>query len=95
MAITDGGMIETYRSFDIWKRRDARTLVRYRCFEDCSIGRFCVQSADFYRPPVTNDQIQNLEKQFIELLMEQSPFDRSGSCGSIEEAISEFDKTFE
>jgi hypothetical protein len=88
-------MSETCRSFDIWRRADAHTIERYRCFEDCSTGRFCVQSADSYRSPVTEDHIKFLEKQFIELLVEQSPFERSGSFASLEEAISDFDKSFE
>jgi len=44
---------------------------------------------------VTEDHIKFLEKQFIELLVEQSPFERSGSFASLEEAISDFDKSFE
>ena len=86
-------MSETYKSFDIWKRRGAHELVRYRCFEDCSTGRFCIQSADFYRLPITNDQIQSLEKQFIELLLDQSLFERGESFASIEEAIKNHDES--
>jgi len=94
MVRTNSEMNETYRSFDIWRRRDSNTLVRYRCFENCSTGRFCVQSSDSYKRPVTNDQIQSLEKQFIELLIEQSPFERGGFFATIEEAISDHDKSF-
>jgi hypothetical protein len=94
MAKGNGEMDETYRSFDVWRRRGTHTLARYRCFEDCSTGRFCVQSADFYRLPVTNEQVQSLEKQFIELLMDQSPFERSESFASIEEAIRNHDEFF-
>ncbi|MGO9335955.1 MAG: hypothetical protein ACLPY1_00445 [Terracidiphilus sp.] len=36
-----------------------------------------------------------LEKQFIELLIEESPFARSGSFASIQEAITNFDASFE
>jgi hypothetical protein len=91
---TNSEITNTYKSFDVWRRRDPQTLVRYRCFEDCSTGRFCVQSADFYQGPITNDQIQFLEKQFIELLLDQSPFERGESFPSIEEAISDHDESF-
>jgi hypothetical protein len=94
MAKAKNSMAETLKSFDVWRRRDPQTLVRYRCFEDCSTGRFCVQSADFYRLPVTNERISYLENQFIELLMNQSPFERVQSFASIEEAISSHDESF-
>jgi hypothetical protein len=85
---------ENLRGFDIWKRKGVNGVVRYRCFEDESTGRFCVQSADFYQSPSTADYISQLERQFIELLIEQSPFTRSGSFASIEEAITDHDKSF-
>jgi hypothetical protein len=94
MAKTNSEITEIYKSFDIWRRRGTHTLVRYRCFEDCSTGRFCVQSADFYRQPVTIEQIQSLEKQFIELLTDESPFERSEAFASIEEAIRNHDEVF-
>jgi len=69
-------------------------LVGYRCFEDIRTGGFCVQSADFYRPPVTSDYILGLEKQFIELLLEESAFSRSGSFSTVEDAIAAHDNFF-
>jgi hypothetical protein len=83
------------RAFDVWKRNGMAGLVRYRCFEDITTGRFCVQSADFYKSPVTIDRVSQLEMQFIELLLEESPFLRSGSFDTVEEAIAEHDKSFE
>ncbi len=87
--------VETFRAFDVWKRKGKDGLVRYRCFEDRSSGQFCVQSADFYQPPVAVDRLLQLEKQFIELLLEESPFSRSGSFATVEEAIADHDASFE
>jgi hypothetical protein len=50
---------------------------------------------DFYQHPVSVERILQLEQQFIELLIEQSPFFRSESFATIEEAISIFDAFFE
>jgi len=94
MAKAKNRMAEILKSFDVWRQRDTKTLVRYRCFEDCSTGRFCVQSDDFYRLPVTNERTNYLENQFIELLMNESPFERVESFASIKEAISNHDGSF-
>src|SRR5271165_3644381 len=83
------------RSFDVWKIGGKDGLKRYRCFEDLATHQFCVQSADFYQQPVSVDRVLQLEQQFIELLVEQSPFPRSGSFATIQEAITNSDVTFE
>lgn len=53
------------RSFDVWKRIESMRLVRYRCFEDTSTGKFCVQSADFFDAPIRPEQLMHSEKQFL------------------------------
>lgn len=83
-----------FKSFDVWNRTENQELIRYRCFENVSDGTFCVQSADFFRTPIQHDRILQSEKQWIELLFEQSPFDRSGSFSTIEEAIAHHDSEF-
>jgi hypothetical protein len=87
--------IEQIRSFDVWRRNGQNGLTRYRCFEDCSSHRFCVQSADFYKEPISAERIAQLEKQYIELLLQDSPFNRSGAFPTIEEAIADHDASFE
>lgn len=86
---------DKYRAFDFWKRTEAGELVRYRCFEDIKTSRFCVQNVDFYRDPVVCSHVLELEKQFIELLLEEDPFERSGSFASIDEAIADHDASFQ
>ncbi len=83
-----------FRSFDVWKKTSTARLVRYRCFEDTDTGKFCVQSADFYNLPIQTERLVNSEKQFVELLIEESPFVRSGAFDSVEEAISRHDSEF-
>jgi len=84
-----------YRAFDVWRKLDGRCLVRYRCFEFLASGKYSVQSADFYRFPLEPDQCAFLDKQFLELFVEQSPLDRGGGYDTIEEAIRAHDKDFE
>jgi hypothetical protein len=83
-----------YRAFDVWKRPAPNTAVRYRCFEDLANGKFCVQSSDFYSLPITSEQIISLEKQFLELLLEESPVERSGFYSTIEQAMEAHDEEF-
>lgn len=87
-------MNEMYRAFDVWKRGGSHLLVRYRCFEDLGTGMFCVLSADFYKSPVTDDRVLELETQYLELLIEESPFKRSGAFATLEEAILDHVETF-
>jgi hypothetical protein len=83
-----------YKAIDVWKIVDESTAIRYRCFESLQSKRFCVQSADFYRLPLNEQQIANLALQFVELFIEQEPSKRSGEHSTLEEAIATHDKTF-
>ena len=87
-------LMDNIKQFDVWKRKDAETLVRYRCFEHLRTAQFCVQNADFYRTPVIDEYLRQLEKQYVELLLEEDPFSRSGSFSSVEEAIEDHDASF-
>ena len=82
-----------YKVVDVWKRKK-ETVVRYRCFEVLPDHTFCVQSADYYRPPFSSTQTGHQDKQFMELLMEEAPDSRSKPFPSLEEAIRAFDRDF-
>lgn len=83
-----------FKSFDVWKKTGNAGLVRYRCFENMDTGKFCVQSADFYHSPIKAEQLIQSEKQFLELMIDESPFTRSGSFDSVAEAIAHHDSEF-
>jgi len=84
-----------YRSFCIWERA-SEGVYRYRIFENLLTGKFTVQMRDFFgrENSVSKDQIQNLEKYFVELFTETPPEGRGGSFGTIQEAIISFDQEF-
>ena len=86
-------MEKLYRTIDVWRRR-AGVAIRYRCFEVLASGAFCVQSVDSYRISSTVEQVRFLERQFIELLIEQAPDERSATFSTIEEAIADHDREF-
>jgi hypothetical protein len=88
----EGG--DLYRSLDVWKRVSTDCIVRYRCVENLSSGLFSVQSKDFYRVPLDPRQIAFLEKQYLELLVEQASDERSGAFETLEVAISAHDEAF-
>ena len=80
-----------YRTIDVWERKNARTVVRYRCFEALETGRYCVQSADFYH---LGKPTPDADGQFIELLTEQDPVQRSGEHDTLAAAISAHKREF-
>jgi len=80
-----------YRTIDVWERNDTRTVVRYRCFESLETGRYCVQSADFYDQGKATPSV---EGQFIELLTEQDPVQRSGDHDTLADAIAAHKREF-
>lgn len=80
-----------YKAIDVWERRDTRTTVRYRCFQSLETGKYCVQSADFYR---SVDQPTDFDRHFLELFAEQDPIDRSGEYDTLEAAIAAHKRDF-
>ena len=83
------------RTIDVWKKIDDTTAIRYRCFQRLSDNGYCVQSADYYYLPINEEQVKNLDRQFLELLIEEPPDERSTVYQSLEEAIVMYDKEFE
>jgi hypothetical protein len=84
-----------YRSLNVWSRRDEVTVAVYRCFEVLPLGKFCVQSKDFYRRPFSDAVVLQSEQQFLELLVESPPGERAGLYDSLEDAIRAHDEEFE
>jgi len=84
-----------YKSIDVWKRLDEKTMVRYRCFQILISHRFCVQSTDFYHLPLDEAQLAQFDRQFLELLCEEAPEVRAETYATLEEAIRMHDQEFE
>ena len=83
-----------FKAIDIWKRIDDAVAVRYRCFQRLTDGQFCVQSADYYHLPLIEEQVRILDKQFLELFIEESPDQRSSLHPTLEEAIAKYELEF-
>jgi len=83
-----------YESIDVWKRVDEHRLVRYRCFKVICDSSFCVQSSDIYHIPMENNQLEQHQRQFTELLLEEAPDARSETYSSLEDAIANHDSEF-
>jgi hypothetical protein len=86
-------MENLFRAFDVWRRADGYA-VRYRCFQLVDSGKFTVQSADFYRLPSSPEQVLSLDRQFLELFIEQGPDERSSTFATLEEAIAHHEREF-
>lgn len=83
-----------YKAIDVWKKVDRSTAVRYRCFESLQSKRYYVQNSDFYRLPLNEKQVLNLNSQFVELFLEEEPSNRAGGYPTLEEAIAAHDRDF-
>jgi hypothetical protein len=83
-----------FKSIDIWKTLDDSSVIRYRCFQRLRDGQFCIQSADLYNLPLREEQIRFLDKQFLELFIEEPPDRRSSLHATLEEAIATYDLEF-
>lgn len=83
-----------FKAIDIWKKIDDVTAVRYRCFQRITDGQFCVQSADYYHLPANENQVRTLDRQFLELFIEESPDQRSSLHRTLEEAIAQYELEF-
>lgn len=86
-------MAPLYRYIPVW-RRESKAVALYRCFEVVGVG-FSVQSKDYFSPGRHEDQSAQLERQFVELLFEQAPEERSGVHPSLEAAIQAFEEDFD
>ena len=83
-----------YKAIDIWKKTDNGSVIRFRCFEIIGENQFCVQSADYFHYPVNETQIEYLDKQLIELFIEQAPDKRNETYSTLEEAIAAHEVIF-
>jgi len=86
-----GGLKKTFRSIDVWRRVSASSVYRYRCFKNIETCEYCVQSRDVYSNPIQKGHMEMLERNFVDLMVEEDPDVRSGSFGSLEAAIEAFD----
>ena len=85
---------DLFKAIDVWQRKGDGGLVRYRCFQSLRSGKYSVQSQDHYRVPVDEKVSAYLDRQYLELLREQSPSERSTGHDSLVDAISDFVSTF-
>ena len=84
-----------YRRQDVWRRREGNSAVRYVCFESLEDGSVSVQSADFFRLPITTAQLAEREAMAVELFIEDDPSERSGAHPTLLAAIAAHDASFE
>jgi hypothetical protein len=85
--------MQLYRYVPVWKRT-ADGLVLYRCFEVVGLG-YTVQSKDFFGAGRLITNTAHLESQFLELLWEQAPEERSKVKPTIQDAVESFDAYFQ
>jgi hypothetical protein len=85
----------TYKSHSIWDRSD-EGLYRYRVLENLVTGQYSVLMRDSFggRSSIPKDWLPNLDKYFVELLIEMAPEERGGAFDTIQDAIRAFDEDF-
>lgn len=85
--------MKLFEQINVWRRGVSGESICYRCFRILSSGGYCVQSADYYYSSAELNNPQH-ERQFLELLTEQEPDERSGSYATLMEAIDAFEREF-
>jgi len=85
-----GGLaLSLYRRVQVWARtKDGAVL--YQCLEVLGKG-FTVQSKDYFTQNERTERFAYSESQFVELLMEQAPDERSPVFSTLQEAIERFE----
>ena len=83
-----------YKELKVWRHVNNATAIRFSCLADLVSQKFAVQSADFFRLPVTREQIENFEKQYLELFIKISPDERCEWFESLAETIASHDREF-
>ncbi len=76
-----------YRKIEVWRHENDDCLVRYTCFEILNQGKFCVQSADYFRLPIDKQEVARMACQQIELFIEVAPEERAIPYSSLDQAI--------
>jgi hypothetical protein len=84
-----------FESISVWKRASDETLRRYRCFRNLETGMFSVQSCDFYPASFDAEKAAFFDQQFLDLMSESSPEERSGSFETLRDAIGAHNKDFD
>ena len=85
-----------YKEIKVWKRVNKSLAVAYCCFMNMETNKYAVQSADFFRLPIKKEQIDNFQKQFIELFIDLPIEERCDKWfDSLEDAIRAHDADFD
>ena len=86
--------MKLYKSIDVWKKIHDTKAIRFRCFQIGEDAAYCVQSADIFSYPLDKNRIVYLERQYIELFLEESPDKRNQVFSTLEEAIKVHEEEF-
>ena len=84
---------ELYVQHDVWRRTSDAVCIRYIVLMHLESGKFAVQSADFF-DGLNGVGLDYFNKQFIELMKEESPLERCEWFRSIEDAVRAHDDDF-
>ena len=87
-------IMDAYEKVEVWRRRENH-LIRYVCLKSLGMNKYAVLKADFFRSSSNAQDHDAFDKQFIDLMIEQSPVERCNWFDSPLEAMTAHDKYFE
>lgn len=82
--------MQLYRHVPVWIRTP-KGCALYQCVELLGRG-FMVQSKDYFYEGDVAQGIAHSQRQFVELLIESAPEDRTTVYPTLEEAIAQFER---
>ncbi len=86
-----------FQEFNVWKRIDDTSVMRYRCFRVLPDEGYYVQSADNFYYPLDQKQVIQLECSFVDSLFQDGleAISQNELRKTLEEAIAFFEEGFE
>ena len=83
-----------FKEINVWRLAEGGGLIRYRCFENLTNNRFQVRNADFFKEPVTQEELDGRDAYFYDFLADALADGASEEYESLEKAIQTHEKDF-
>lgn len=84
-----------YLQVDVWSKSVKNRTSLYRCFQDLSTKKYAVKVEEVFTMPITVKDFNDYFVRYLELVLDDDLDETLTWFDSLEEAIIEFDKSFE
>ncbi len=82
--------MDLFQEVTVWERVSDTLAIKYCGLHHLESQQYAIQSADYFHLPVTHQPIMASQKQFVELMLDESPKARCDWYHSLPAAILAF-----